>query len=144
MMENFDDRKIVLGLFNDDAGVKQAITQLHHHGFGQDKGDDIKVIDQSYLEIESSNAPNRKVKRQEATADSERANIVFDPVTGFHLNPDAVAKGAAKALDHLGVADEEADFYGKRIARGETLVVVETSEDRAPEVSRVIKQVTQI
>jgi hypothetical protein len=133
------DSKVVVGLFDNDEDLDQAVAKLQEHGFGQ--GDDeIQLVDGRRLP-------------QETPASTQNQRIVVSPATGsggqlagsvaaFDLgDADMNETNLETRLTEMGVDNEEATFYARQVKRGNALVIVETDEEeRGIEALNIMKQ----
>jgi len=135
-------KKIVVGLFDNDEDVNQAVETLQQRGFGEDD-DEIQLVDEHRL-------------AQEKPVPTRNQRIVASPGMGSG----GTARGSAVLLDtasdeqqranetiienkliDIGLEGEEATFYAQQLSRGNKLVVVEVDdEDEAAEALGIMKQ----
>ena len=131
------NHETVVGIFDSGKNVERAVTKLHDMGFGKENNDEIRVIDQFNINEQASTemlivAPAPGAMGPAGTA------IPVEEQTGPDVG--VTEQDARRALDNLGLDDEEAQYYARQIAHGAKLLVVETDSERAKEILDILKQ----
>jgi hypothetical protein len=140
MMIKIFNSKTVVGLFDNDQAVEQAVSRLQELGFGE-KEDAIQIIDQHRLAQE---APVKATAR-EAVPQPGSGIAAAGPAAAF--NPISEG-GEAKAIERSifeflidqGLSDEEARFFSQHTTAGGKLVVIETTRERAGHAEGAMKE----
>ncbi len=138
-MDLFTSKKVV-GLFDNQEDLGQAVGKLHERGFGQEE-DDLLLIDKDHLSGETPIlqqdepfivTPLSSSGTGGATAVPTEKNVGTEKKSGMIIED---------KLTDLGIDDDERSFYAQHLRRGNTLVVVEADDDEAAEsAQRIMKQ----
>lgn len=139
-MSLFAKKKTIVGLFDSDADVQQAVENLHAQGLYEQDDTDVIVIDRNYLaetlevpNVEIAGSPNSGIGR---TTPIGPAN----PLLSLD-NEGAKSKSTLKdTLVTMGLEDEEAAYLAGQATGGSPLVVVKTTGEHASEVQQAMKQ----
>lgn len=135
------NEKTVVGLFDNDSAVEEALSTLQERGFGEEDEDDIRVIDQNRLPIETPiNQPVQSsgpILPGTADAAASRSTVVS---SGEEPDRATVRAEVKRNLADLGLSEDESDFFADHVSRGNPLVIVETSADRAQEALDIMQQ----
>lgn len=133
--------KTVVGLFDNDAQVEQAVKELQKEGFGQQDNERISVIDEYRLteEIPLDEYGQQKITPAAASGTGS-AGLPTIPTPVVQSDSQSIENAVNDLLNDLGVGEEEATFYARQVARGNKLVIVEVGEDQAAEVLRIMQQ----
>jgi hypothetical protein len=140
MMRKIFNSKTVVGLFDNDQAVEQAVSRLQKLGFGEEEEDAIQIIDQHRL-------------AQEAPVEVASQEVITQPGKGVTAGGrvavfDTKASGQGSAAEQeifefltgQGLDEEEARFFSQHMSSGNKLVVVETTKERAGEAGEAMKE----
>lgn len=132
------DSKTVVGLFDNEEELGQALSKLHKWGFGEEE-DELVLINQDYLAGENPFLQQEKqVIAAPITSSSDGMGAVIDRDVPAESNiPQTVLE---ERLMDLGVDEEEVGFYTQQVKRGNTLVVVQTDDEKATQVQNIMRQ----
>jgi hypothetical protein len=125
-MDLFNSRTVV-GLFDNQEDLGQALSNLHKQGFGETE-DDLVLINEDHL------AGENPLMRQDKPF-----------VVSSLLGDDTMAEGdisevaLEERLMDLGIDEKEVNFYARQIKRGHTLVIVETDDDKAQQAHDIMR-----
>jgi len=136
------NHKTVVGLFDSDQDVEQAVAQLQESGFGQEDDNALRIIDRHRLTQESPiDAPGQEalIQPQQGLSASGPA-VIYNPITEAGTEANNVERYTHQALTDSGLGDEEASFYARQVARDNSLVLVETTKERAAEAANIMSQ----
>lgn len=136
------NHKTVVGLFDNDKDVEQAVAQLQESGFGQEGDDSLQIIDEHRLAQETPiDAPGRKIiARPGPGVASAGPAVEFNPVTEAGTEASNIERSTYQALTDRGLGDEEASFYARQVTRGNSLVIAETTKERAAKAADIMNQ----
>ncbi len=138
-MKIFND-KVAVALFDNDKDVEDAVQELHDRSFGAEQEDEIQIIDQARLSVETpSKGPVADVADIPRRGTSGAAGRTAVGVAGSS-EPQQIEVNVSNTLVDLGIGREEADFFGRHVARGSAVVVVDTTEERAQEALEIMKK----
>jgi hypothetical protein len=139
-MSLFSQKKTVVGLFDSDADVQQAVDNLQQHGFNAQNDTEVTVIDQNYLaetletpNVEIAGSPNSGIGR---TTPIGPAN----PLLSLDSEGAESKSTLQNTLVTMGLKDEEADYLARQVAGGSPLMVVKTGEKQAAQVAQLLEQ----
>jgi hypothetical protein len=130
--------KTAVGLFDNEEELGQALSKLHKRGFGEEE-DELVLINQNYLAGEN---PFMQQEKQ----------VIAAPVSSSSGGMGAVIKQDIPQNDNisqtvleerlldLGVDEEEVGFYTQQVKHGNTLVVVQTDDEKATQVQDIMRQ----
>ena len=133
--------KTVVGLFDNDQAVEQAVSCLQKLGFGEAE-DDIQIIDQHRLAQEAPvEATTQEAIAQPGTGIAAKGPAsVFNPITEAGLEGRVTERSIFEFLIDQGLGDEEARFFSQHTSSGNKLVVVETTKERAGQAEEAMKE----
>ena len=136
---DFFDSKTVVGLFDDQEDLGQALSSLHKQGFGEEE-DEVILIDKDHLAGESPNMRQNKpvVLSSSFAVGVQAGNMPDDEDTP--ADDDVSEKVLEDKLMDLGVDEAEVNFYARQVKRGHTLVVVETDDDKAQQAYNIMRR----
>lgn len=141
-MSFFSNSKTVVGLFDNDKDVERAINELADHGFGGENSDDtVEVIDR-YLFSDGDISAQVIAVPIPSTGGSTGAGIVIDSGAENKSNSSAMVEQIQKILTDMNVDQEQATFYANRVARGGSLIVVESDAERIAEALNILTRVS--
>lgn len=140
-MKIFND-KTVVALFDADKNVEKAVAQLQAHGFGSKDEQEIQIVDKHRLSQEmpinvSGEGPMLRANRG-VTAGAPAT--VYQPAAKAGTEAAAIERSAHQVLFELGLNSEEAAFFARHVARGNSLVIVDTTKERANEALNIVQQ----
>ena len=133
--------KTVVGLFDNDQAVEQAVTRLQELGFGAEDEDAIQILDQHRLAQEAPiEAASQDVIAQPETGLAAGGPAgLFNPITKAGVEDSSVEQETFDFLTDQGLGRDEARFFSQHVAGGGKLVVVETTKERAGEAEAAMK-----
>jgi hypothetical protein len=130
--------KTVVGLFDNEEELGQALSKLHKQGFGEEE-DELVLINQHYLAGENPFMQQEKqVIAAPVSSSSGGMGAVIDGDVPAESNIPQTA--LEERLMDLGVDEEEVGFYTQEVKRGNTLVVVQTDDEKATQVQNIMRQ----
>lgn len=142
------NQKNVIGLFDRDKDVEKVVDALQKRGFGEDNDDEIRIIDRHRLPQEIPvDVPEQQIIPQTGTGHSPLpgpGGTMFDPIDDAGIESESIQDTVREYLVSMGLGDEEARFHAMHVARGSSLVVVDTTKDRAVEAEEVMSQVHSV
>jgi hypothetical protein len=134
--------KTVIGLFDNQEDLGQALSKLHKQGFGE-KEDDLVLIDEHHLAGANPFMQQGLMEQgqQFIVAPASSSGVGGAAVVGDASMPDEVSETALEEkLTDLGIDESEADFYARQVNRGNTLLVVETDDEQAQKVYDIMRE----
>lgn len=142
MIMKIFNSKTVVGLFDRGKDIEKAIDQLQKQGFGQDDEKEVRIIDERHLaqEMPVDVVGQRIIAQPDKGLAAGNPAVLYDPGSQAGVEAGTVERNAQEVLTRLGIDDREASFFAQHIARGNSVVVVETSEERAAEALKIMQQ----
>lgn len=143
-MRIFGER-VVVGLFDNAKDAEKAVTDLDEHGFSPQSDDKIEVIDQTNLEDgipidKQGEGEGVAVPPPTGTAGPVGPVTPTKPVEIPEADAQSIEVSVKDKLTNWGVDEEEADYFARQAARGNTLIVVETSKDQASKALDILEK----
>ncbi|MCB0168286.1 MAG: hypothetical protein KDI79_28925 [Anaerolineae bacterium] len=139
------NRKTVVGIFDEDANVEQAIEGLQALGYGL-KSDDISIIDQHQLDPEvpeNFGVGIQPISTGGQVYPAAVPTVQAQPESGNYEPTLHTVRRLEETLVDAGVGDEEADFFAQRVIHGAKLVVVQVKPDDVPAVEQIFEEAGQ-
>lgn len=137
-MSIFSSKKTVVGLFGSEREAEQAIDLLFQQALGgQNSSDKVELMDQYNF---SGLATDRDTAVAMPALTGSNNPLGLVPVVDAAPNPRPAELAIRQDLMDKGIAEEEAAFFARRVTGAGVLVVVETNEDRADQVSATLRQ----
>lgn len=132
------NNETVVGVFDNDKNVEQAVNKLEEMGLSQDD-DEIQVVDQNRMGQESTVDTPVAASPAPGTAGPGPAIVTSKTADQDNqiLNVEADVENMLTKLD---VDGEEATFYARQVARGAKLMIVKTDSEHAPLALDIFKQ----
>lgn len=138
------NNNIAVGLFDSDQDVEKAVSQLQERGFGAENDETIQIIDEHRLTTETPiDVPSQNILAQTNPGMGGVAPAVeFNPVSaaGAEAGAGAIERSTLEFLQDKGLGEEESSYYARQVARGNSLVVVETTEERAAKAADLMNE----
>lgn len=136
---------VVVGLFDSAKDAEKAVTDLDKQGFSPQSDDEIEVIDKTNLEggipiDKQGEGEGVAVPPPTGTAGPVGPVTPSKPVETPEADVRSIEMSVKDRLTDRGVDDEEAEYFARQAARGNTLIVVETSKERAPKALNILEQ----
>lgn len=139
------NRKTVVGIFDEDAHIEQAIEGVQALGYGLESND-ISIIDHYQLDQEAPENTGVVIQPISTGGQLYPAAVpaVQDPTDGDAQKPTVHTLNRLKeTLTDAGIKNEEADFYAQRVVHGAKLVVVQAKPDDVTEVEQIFEEAGQ-
>lgn len=141
----FSNEKYVIGLFDNDQDVEEAVQILQDHGFGAEDEDELQILDQNRLAGETPIVEERLSDQTGGviTAPAETGRtvpVVSTSATESTNRTVGAERNIQEQLTGYGLSDEEAAFYARHLLQDGLLVVVETDADRISEAVEAMKK----
>jgi hypothetical protein len=134
------NNETVVGVFDSDKNVDQAISKLAKIGLSQDNDDEIQVVDQSLIDQQPTvDTPAVTAAPAPGTA-SPGAAVIAGKSAEQGNQGSAIQSSIEDMLEKLDVDGDEATFYARQVARGAKLMVVKTDAEHAPLALDIFKQ----
>lgn len=136
------NHKTVVGLFDHDQAIEQAVGQLQKSGFDQEDDDALQIIDQHRLAQESPiEGSGRSIMPQPRHSSPVGGTAApFNLITEAGTEASNIERSTYHALTDRGVGQEEAWFYARQVARGSSLVIIEATKERAAQAAGIMNQ----
>ena len=145
----------VVSIFSNRQQAEKAVDELRRQGFDRE----ISIISKDEGKYENENF---SMKKTDSIADSATTGSALGGIAGLAagagmlaipgigpilamgpiagLLAGAAAGGIAGGLIDLGIPEEESRKYEEQIKQGNTLVAVQTSDDRAQQASEILRE----
>jgi hypothetical protein len=132
----------VVGLFDNGKDVENALARLQEYGFGRDDEDEIQIIDEHRLaqELPVDTLGQRIIAQPDHGLAAGSPAAVYDPDSQAGVAAGTLERNAQEVLTGMGIGESEASFFARHIARGNPVVVVDTTEERASEAFKIMRE----
>ncbi|MBN1995152.1 MAG: hypothetical protein JW953_20845 [Anaerolineae bacterium] len=129
--------KTVVGLFDNQEDLGQALSKLHQQGFGEEE-DELILVDQDHVAGENPFLQQEKqvVVPPLPTSGDGISAVLDNDIPADDEIPETVLE--EKLMD-LGIGEKEVGFYARQVKRGNTLVVVETDDEKAQQAYDIMR-----
>jgi hypothetical protein len=136
------NNKTVVGLFDNDKDMETALDQLQKLGFGPEDEASLEIIDQYRLAQETPiDALGGEIPAQPKRGlVVDGAAVGYNPITDAGLEIGNIEQRTHEVLTDRGLGDEEAWFYARQVARGNSLIIIETDQEQTVEAADLLKQ----
>lgn len=135
------NKTTIVGLFGSDQEVEKAVAQLQEHNLDKGRDNALQIIDDNRLNQEMpTQAAGRKAVSQPGTGVAAGGPaVLFTPAKEVGTEKNNIERSAYQFLTGEGLGNEEASFYARHLARGNKLVILKTSEDKASKASEIMR-----
>jgi len=138
-MDLFNNKKTIVGLFDNDKDMEDAITKLQEQGFGKDD-EKLHIIDEQHLKKQAPTmTPSATIPAGQPHAGTVPVGV-DDVISGEDNEAARVERNTHEMLKDFGLEEAEATFCARHVARGSSLVVLETDEEGAPKAIGIMEQ----
>jgi hypothetical protein len=121
--------RTVVGLFDNSQDLEQALKELQARGFGEDE-----------INIQQDPIIGQDKKLVADPDTGEVSGVMLDSDSPAASNSGVVVElgDPIGTLVDMGVSSEDAHFYAEGVKQGGTLLIVQTDNERIPEVVNVM------
>lgn len=139
-MDLLKNNKTIVGLFDNDKYMEEAITKLQEQGFGKDN-EKFHIIDEAHLKQQApAVTPTPTIPSGQPHAGTVPVSNVDDLMPGEDNTPVRIERSVYDMLTDLGLEEAEATFYARHVARGSSLVVLKTDQEHASKAIGIMEQ----
>ncbi len=132
--------KTVFGLFGRDDEVEKTVVKLQKRGFGKKDNQQIHIIDEHRLTQEMPINEAGQSVMPPASRSATGPATVYNPVQTTGAELATIENSALTALKEKGLDHKAATFHARHIARGSSMVIVETPKEQVGEVEQIMKE----
>jgi hypothetical protein len=138
-MTLFDSTKTIIGLFSDPKEMEKALMDLHEQGFGEEE-ENLQVINGEQVEQQPQIMIAAPVSSPGQIAAGSVPLVVDELVEDAGVDGPQQQRNMQERFKKMGLDDEEATFYAQNLARGSTVVVLETDEEHVAQAMETLDQ----